>query len=365
MKSLIKGLLWLIFILTIIGFCASVYILNAPAAPKDGEAKLQVHQRTALRGRPTVNSRPILYTKDVFIFSINKQHLSNLNSGILNRELLFSIALGQRTNFSPELLDKELQQKFDWMQTFLNSAPDIKFSSGKPTIKVILSGNDWILTDKSGASFIIEKVGNQLDVYLPDLREEFNNNKISLSENLEFSIEKVGTQWMIKDRDTTQVYEIRLKNNKLDVFQQSKYPIQTYLFKVDIASLESISNGNITQDIKNGFSNIKAPLTSKAILTSVEIGVKWKITDGYQFYQIHKEENSLKVYLDLDSSWILVRVNDTLKGWVQRITGTIHTPPKPVLSSRQQLKVKLLTLFGQINEMMGNSDATDTDITEK
>ena len=360
MKALLKGLIWLIFILIIIGFCGSVYILNAPDVPKQGEAKLQVHKRTALRGRPTVNSRPILYTKDVFIFSIDNQHLSNLNSGILSRELLFSIALGQKTNFSAELLDKELQTTFDWKKTFLNSAPDMKFSSGKPTIKVLLSGKNWILTDSTGASYHIEKVDNQLDVYLPDLREEFNNNKITLSDNLEFSIENIGKQWLINDRDTTQVYEIRYYNTKLDVFQQSKYPIQTYLFNVDLASLETLSKGNLTSEIRRGFSEIKAPLSPNAKLSIEENGLKWKITDGKQLYRIHNEDNSLKVYLDLDSTWLLIRVNETLKGWVQRITGTIHVPPKPLLSSRQELKVKLLTLIAQIKDLVSNSNETDT-----
>ena len=360
MKSLLKGLIWLIFILIIIGFCVSVYILNAPAIPKEGEAKLQVHKRTALRGRPTVNSRPILYTKDVFIFSIDSKHLSNLNSGILSRELLFSIALGQRSNFSAELLDKELQTEFDWKKTFVNSAPDMKFSSGKPTIKVILSGRDWILTDTTGASYLIEKVDSQLDVYLPDLRGEFNNNKITLSDNLEFSIENVGKQWLINDRDTTQVYEIRYNKNRIDVFQQSKYPIQIYLFKVDLASLETLDKGELTSDIRQGFSELKASLSPNAMLSTEEIGLKWKVTDGKQLYRIHNEENSLKVYLDLDSAWLLVRVNDTLKGWVQRITGTIHVPPKPLLSSRQELKIKLLTLFTQIKDIVSNSNETES-----
>lgn len=360
MKTLLKGLIWQFFILIIIGFCVIVYILNAPPLPKVGEAKLQVHKRTALRGRPSVNSRPILYTKDVFIFSIDSKHLSNLNSGILSRELLFSIALGQRTNFSAELLDKELQTEFDWKKTFLNSAPDMKFSSGKPTIKVILSGRDWILTDRTGASYLIEKVDNQLDVYLPDLRGEFNNNKISLSDNLEFSIENVGKQWLINDRDTTQVYEIRYNKNKLDVFQQSKYPIQRYLFKVDLASLETLDKGELTSDIRQGFSELKAPLSPNAMLSTEEIGLKWKVTDGKQLYRIHNVENSLKVYLDFDSAWLLVRVNDTLKGWVQRITGTIHAPPIPLLSSRQELKLELLALFAQIKDIVSNSNETES-----
>ncbi|RKU29357.1 hypothetical protein C6497_06550 [Candidatus Poribacteria bacterium] len=360
MKALLKGLIWLIFILIIIGFCGSIYILNAPPVPKEGEAKLQIHKRTALRGRPSVNSKPILYTKDVFIFSMDSQYLSNLNSGILSSELLFSIALGQRTNFSAELLDKELQTSFDWKKTFLNSAPDMKFSSGKPTIKVLLSGRDWILSDSTGASYHIEKVDNHLSVYLPDLREEFNNNKITLSDNLEFSIEDVGKQWLINDRDTVQVYEIRNNKNKLDVFQQSKYPIQSFLFSVDLASLESLNKGNLTSEIRQGFTDLKAPLSPNVKLSSDEIGLKWKITDGQQLYRIHNEENSLRVYLDLDSTWLLVRVNDTLKGWMQRITGTIHVPPKPMLSSRQELKVKLLTLFAQIKDMVSNSNETDT-----
>lgn len=360
MKSLLKGLIWIIFSLIIIGFCGVVYILNAPAIPKVGDAKLQVHKRTALRGRPTVNSKPILYTKDVFIFSIDRKYLSNLNSGILNRVSLFSIVLGQRTHFSPELLDKELQTTFDWKKTFLNSAPDMKFSPGKPTIKVLLSGRDWILTDSSGASYLIEKVDNQLDVYLPDLRDEFNNNKITLSENIEFSIEEIGKQWLINDRATTQVYEIRYNKNRIDVFQQSKYPIQTYLFKVDLTAIEALSQGDFSSEIRQGFADLKIPLSSNAKLSIEDIELRWKITDGKQIYRIHNEENTLKVYLDLESTWLLVRVNDNLKGWVQRITGTIHVPPVPVLSSRQELRVKLLTLIGQIEDMMGISNETES-----
>ncbi len=150
----------------------------------------------------------------------------------------------------------------------------MKFSTGKPTIKVILSGRDWILTDTTGASYIIEKVDNQLDVYLPDLREEFNNNKITLSENIVFSIEEIGKQWLINDRDTTQVYEIRYNKNRIDVFQQSKYPIQTYLFKVDLASLDTLDKGELTSEIRQGFSDLKAPLSPNAILSTEEIGIK-------------------------------------------------------------------------------------------
>lgn len=350
MKTLLKGLITVIFLLVIIGVCFAFYILNAPPVQMEGEAKLQVHKSASLRGRPTVNSKPIARTKDVYLFSLDRMYISNLNSGILSRELLFSIALGKRSLLSTKLLDKEINTAFDWQKTFANSVPDIKFNSRSFTLKVVLSGRDWILSDNTGASYTIEKVDDQLDIYLPDLREVFSNNRITLSANVNFSVEKIGKQWLINDKNTTQVYEIRNDAKKLDIFQQSKYPIQKYLFKVDMASLDALVNGKFSSELRQGFVNKKIPLSGAAKLFAEEIGMRWKVIDGNQKYKIHNEDGLLKVYLDFESAWLLVRVNDNIKGWVQRINGTIYMPPKPILSSRQQLRDKLVVFIEKLKE---------------
>ncbi|MDE0481985.1 MAG: hypothetical protein OXI67_05365 [Candidatus Poribacteria bacterium] len=355
MKSFLKGLSIFLFIAIIIGFCFCVYILQAPPVAKPDPPKLQVHTRTALRDRPTVNSKPIVYTKDVYRFSIDQKFISNLNTGLLSNELLFSVPLGQRTLYSAELLDKELKTVFNWQKMFADSEAEIRLSSRAPTTKVLISGKDWFLTDSNGAGFTVQKNGNALDIYLPNLQEAFENNKNTLSADVELSIEKIGKQWLIKDNQSLQVYEIRNGKKKLDVFQQSKYPIHTFLFNADLAAITALTEGDFSKDLRDGFVLHRIPLSRNAKLTTREDGVSWRITDGSQKYNIQNEEGWLKVFLDLESRWLLLGVNDSIKGWIQRERGTIFLPPEPILSSRQQLKVKLSAFLDGLKERVGIS----------
>ena len=355
MKSFLKGLSIFLFIVIIIGFCFCVYILQAPPVAKPDPPKLQVHTRTALRSRPTVNSKPIVYTKDVYRFSIDQIFISNLNSGLFSNELLFSVALGQRTLFSAELLDNELKTAFNWQKMFADSEAEIRLKSRSPTIKVLISGKDWFLTDSTGAGFTVQKNGDALDIYLPNLQEVFEKNKTTLSADVELSIEKIGKQWLIKDNQSLQVYEIRNKKKKLDVFQQSKYPIQTFLFNVDLAAITALTEGDFSKDLRDGFVLQRIPLSRNAKLTAREEGVSWRVTDGSQKYNIQKENGRLKVFLDLESKWLLLTDNSNIKGWAQRERGTIFLPSDPTLSSRQQLKVKLSVFLDRLKERVGIS----------
>jgi hypothetical protein len=359
MKSFLKGLSIFLFISIIIGFCFGVYILQAPPVAKPDPPKLQVHTRTALRGRPSTNSKPIVYTKDVYRFSIDQTYISNLNSGLLSNELLFSIALGQRTLYSPELLDNELKTAFNWQKMFADSEAEIRLSSKSATIKVLISGKDWFLTDSTGAGFSVQKNRDTLDIYLPNLREAFNNKKTTLSEDVELSIEKVGKQWLIKDNQSRQAYEIRNGNKQLDVFQQSKWPIETFLFRVDLTSMTSLTEGNFSKDLYKGFESQKIPLSRNAKLIDGGDSVSWKVTDGSQKYNIQNEDGWLKVYLDLESKWLLLTDSGNIKGWVQRERGSIFLPPEPTLSSRQQLKVKLVGFLDRLKGRVGTSNQSD------
>ncbi len=361
MKSFLKILSLIVFIAIIIGFCFCFYLLQAPPVAQPDPPKLQVDKRTALRSRPTVNSKPIAYTKDVYRFSIDQLYLSNLNSGEFSSELLFSVALGQRALYSAELLDKEVKTAFDWQKMFEDSGTEIRLSSKSPTIKVLLSGKDWLLKDSTGAGFSVQKNRSALDIYLPNLQEAFNNNRITLLPDIEFSIEKVGKQWLIKDTMSRQTYEIRndTKNKKLDVFQQSKYPILTYLFQIDSSAMAALTEGEFPEDLREGFVNQKIPLSRNAKLIADSEGMNWRITDGSQKYNIRNEDGRLKVYLDLESSWFLVQLNGSIKGWMQRERGTIYLSPEPTLSSRQQLKQKLVAFFENLKTKVGISDQPD------
>lgn len=347
MKVLLKTLFFGTLFLVIIGFCFCVYILQAPPVAQPDPPKLQVHTPTKVRGRPTVNSKPIGDTIDNYLFSIDKKYISNLNSGEFSRELLFSVVLGQRARYSAELLDKEIKTVFNWQKIFADSAREIQLSSGKPTVKVIVSGQDWILTDKAGGGYTVEKNENHLDIYLPNLLEAFDNKGTTLSADIESSIEKVGKQWLIKDKKARQNYVIRNGKEKLHILQQSKYPIQMFLFKVDLASKDFLSSGTFSAELRQGFSNQEIPLSEKAKLIADRDGVGWQITDGAQKYKIRNEDGWLRVYLDLESAWLFVQVKGDKKGWLQRERGTIFLPSEPTLSSRQQLKEKLDAFFAR------------------
>ena len=114
MKALLKSLIFLLLFALVIGLGIAVYLLQAPPVAQTGPPKLQIHNRTALRGRPTVNSKPIVYTKDVYRFSLDPQYVSNLNTGKLERELLFNASLAHRTRLKAQDLDESLKTATDW-----------------------------------------------------------------------------------------------------------------------------------------------------------------------------------------------------------------------------------------------------------
>lgn len=353
MKIILKTFLIVLFIAIVIGFLFSVYVLNAPPIAETKPPKLQVHTRTAIRGRPTTNSKPIAYTKSQYLFDIDMKYLSNLNIGVFSAEMLFSVGLGQRARYSAALLDKELQNTFDWSKMFQDSLGGIEFKTKSADVKVVLSGNDWILTDENGAGYTVQRDGNELSIYLPNFEDVFNKNKVSLSTDLDFSVVKAGKQWLLQDKKFLQSYEIKLGQNKLDVLQQSKYPIVTLLFKVNDASTDTLREGTITPDIYEGFEKKKIPLSKKAKLITAEDRMSWEVSDGTQKYSIRNEDGWLNAYLNLESDWLYVDITDRLKGWIPSKSGFILYPPEPTLSSRQQLKIKLVGVIDRIKAAFG------------
>ena len=353
MKTIIKTFLIVLFIAIVIGFLFCVYVLNAPPIAQSKPPKLQVHTRTAIRGRPTTNSKPIVYTKSQYLFDIEKKYLSNLNIGVFSGEMLFSVALGQRAKYSHGLLDKELQDTFNWNKMFQDSLGGIEFRSKTPDVKVLLSGKDWILTDENGAGYTVQRNENELNIYLPNFEDVFNKNKISLSKDLDFSVIEKGKQWLLKDKKFLQTYEIKSDQKKLDILQQSKYPIATLLFKVNAASIDTLSQGSFTSDIYDGFQKKNIPLSKKAKLITTEDKMSWEVIDGRQKYAIRNKDGWLNVRLNLESDWLYVEITDRLKGWIPSKSGFIFYPPDPTLSSRQQLKIKVIGVMDRIKAAFG------------
>ena len=358
MKSVLKKFFIFIFILLIIGLFFGIYVMQAPPVAAPGEPKLLVHVQTAFRKRPTVNSQPVGYIKNTHLYSLDPIYLSNLNSSILSKELLFNVVLGVRAKYNAQLLDKEVTTGFNWQKMFSESAVGIRINPGTPKIKVVLSGKDWLLTDKTGAGYLVQKAGDELEIYLPDLLEAFKINSMILSNDTEFSVVEDGKKWSITDNKNLQIFEIRNAGKKLAVYKLSKAPIQTVLFDVDSTSQMALPEGKLSDELHKGFKSLNIPLSPKAKVVRGEDGMSWKVTDGTQKYTIRNEDGRLKTYLDLDSGWLLVKVK-RVNGWVQSERGTIILPPDPMLTSRQQLKENLLTFFAGVKSMFGISKQND------
>ncbi len=373
MKALFKSLTVVILAVLAAGFGICIYILQAPSVAQPGPPKLQIHTRTALRGRPAVNSKPLAYTKDVYRFSLARQHISNLNSGEFSPKLLFSAALARRATLEAKRLDAELRKGIDWEKMFADLTENVRFDARSSDLKVLLSGKEWHLIDGSGAMYTVVRVQNRLNVYLPNLKEAFETNKGRLSKNIEVSVEKAGRQWLIRDVGFQQAYTVKLGgqkgDEKLNVFQQSKVEIRHLLFDADLLSQPALTDGllkassrhYISAALRSEFAEQKIALTRKAKLSVIKEDREWLITDAGQKYRIRLEDapqdggktSRLKVFLGLDSEWLRVRVDDELQGWVQRERGTVFQPPPLPLSSRQQAKARLLVLIDRVKEKIG------------
>lgn len=362
MKAFLKSLTFGIIFILAIGFGIAVYILQAPPVEQKNTAKLQIHTRTAVRGRPTVNSKPLGYTTDVYRFSLDQQYISNLNSGRLEREHLFSAALTHRAKLKGEQLDKALETEIHWQKMFANMTEDIRFGPSTPTLKVLLTGEEWLLKNAPGAGYTVVKTGPQIDVYLPDLKDAFDKNNLPLSADLEISTVQANRRWLITDRERRQTYRIENSTEKLNVYQQSKPEILTFLFQVGLASRDALAEGKFSQELRREFEALKIPLSRRAQLSAGEDGVGWEIKDGSMEYNIRNENGRLKVYLGLDSTWLRIQADENIKGWVQKNRGTIFEPLPPTLSSRQQAKERLLGLIAKVKEKIGKFD--DQDQTE-
>ena len=356
MKAFLKRLTFLIIFILAVGFGICVYLLQAPPVEQKAVPKLQIHTRTALRGRPTVNSKPIVYTKDVYRFSLDQQYISNLNSGKLERELLFAAGLSHRARLKAERLDASLKTATDWQKMFADMTKDIRFRPSASAIEVLLSGEEWLLRDATGAAYTVVKTDDRVNVYLPDLREAFEANKISLSKDLKTSIKQANRRWLIEDKEYKQAYSVVNGEGKLNIFQQSKFEILTFLFEADIASQSSLAQGKLSAELIKEFIREKIPLSRRARVSASEDGIGWQVTNPPLKYNIRSENNRLKVYLDLESKWLRIKVDDSTKGWVQSERGTIFEPPPPTLSSRQQVKERLLVLIDKLKERVGLSD---------
>ena len=318
-----------------------VYVMIAPPieAPKDS-VKMQFHDRSALRKRPSLNSAPIAYTKEegTLMFSVGLGFLSNLDNGNISETLLLSVGLPGRKE-----IDRKVKEA-DWHQAFADYGLAL---SQKAVVLVELAGSQWRVTDKGGASYIARKNQNLIEIYSEDLQGAFENSKISLSQNATLSTKEEGWKWWITDKETEQAYDIIKEGDKLNIYKRSKLGIVSLLFSVYPADESDLDEGKISEALAQAFEKQRISLTQDVTLSKQQDN-SWLITDNQQKYIVKKGKTQFKVYLHMESEWVLVRIEGEIKGWVQKTQGVIIQPLPVKPTRRQQAKQRLVKLVTKL-----------------
>lgn len=77
-----------------------------------------------------------------------------------------------------------------------------------------------------------------------DLRQEFENNEISLSQNTTVSIEEKDCRWMITDKDNEQTYTVRKEEEQLSICKETKFKFE------DIKKARNWQNAIFDDDVR-------------------------------------------------------------------------------------------------------------------
>ena len=271
----------------------------------------------------------------------------------MERELLFNASLAHRAKLKAERLDESLKTATDWRKMFSNLTENIRYRPSVAPIEVLLSGEEWLLRDATGAAYTVVRDNDKVGVYLPDLKEAFDVNNVVLSTDLTISTQQTNSRWLITDKKNKQAYSIQSGKGKLHVYQQSKFEILTFLFDINSAFQSSLAKGQLPSALIQEFLKKNLFLSRRAQVLTGADGASWQISGSPVKYNIRSENNRLKVYLDLNSKWLQVKVNDDTRGWVQSERGTIFMPPPPTVSSRQQAKERLLVLINKLKDKVG------------
>ena len=247
-----------------------------------------------------------------------------------------------------------------WDQAFASkTVPNL---SQYATINSHPEEDTWQIINGDGAAYIIRKVGNQLKVYTEDLQRAFDNKGVWISQEAELSTVEKGQKWTIVDVKSQQAYDIREESSKLNVYKRSKMEIVPLLFAVDLASQSDLDNGVIPEVLAQAFEKNRIPLSPKVTVsiekpddttekpddTIEKPHNTWLVVDNGQKYIIKKDGRQYKVYLNLESQWLRVRIEGEIKGWVQSDQGVVIHPPAPKLSRRQYAKQRLLELADKL-----------------
>ena len=130
-----------------------------------------------------------------------------------------------------------------------------------------------------------------------DLRQEFGNKGIYLSQYTTASIKVEDKEWMIDEAGYGQTYTIGKEDGQLKIYERTKLD-PTELFSVDSKKFQSdLDKGTISEGFQQEFENNQISLSKNTTVSIEEEDRRWMITDkdNGQTYTVRKEER-LNIY---------------------------------------------------------------------
>ena len=123
------------------------------------------------------------------------------------------------------------------------------------------------------------------------LQQEFEDNRIYLSQNIAISMKEKDHRWLITDKDNEQTYTVR-KEERLNICTGTNI-VETELFGIDSKKFQSdLDKGIISEDLRQEFKNNWVDLSENTAISVKEKGRIWLIgdKDNKQTYTVRKEE---------------------------------------------------------------------------
>jgi hypothetical protein len=236
---------------------------------------------------------------------------ANLDGADLTAKILFRIDFKKFRDDLDEGMDKgtiseNLRREFEDHEIHL---------SENATISVEEEDRRWLVSDKDNKLTYVVRKQERLNIWTEpdiletelfgidsenfqcdldasiiseDLRQEFENDCIDLSQNA--TVSGRGNEWMIKDEDEDydQDYTVRREDRQLKIFRRTNFD-PTELFSVGPKMIRSdIEEGTVSGDFHREFQNNLIDLSKDATISVDKDG--WVIKDKEQKYIVRKEE---------------------------------------------------------------------------
>ncbi len=158
------------------------------------------------------------------------------------------------------------------------------------------------------------------------LRQEFEDNGVSLSENATVTIEKEGSRWLVTDEDNGDNEEESIEQadslwyydqaDSLWYYVQKEYIVEKEEDKLNIYS-------NISEELLQEFENNGILLSGGVTASIEEEDSRWLITDSEKRYIVRKENDELNIYTVKISSYVQERIPELGSRALKILTGLL------------------------------------------